>query len=47
MEAYRALPNAALWVIPGGGHFAIWDSEETRVIFLGTVHRFFQGELGG
>jgi len=45
LEAYRALPNAALWVIPGGGHTAIWDSEETQAMFPGVVHRFFQGEL--
>jgi pimeloyl-ACP methyl ester carboxylesterase len=47
LEAYRALPNAALWVIPGGGHGAIWASEETQAMFSRVVHRFFQGELGG
>jgi pimeloyl-ACP methyl ester carboxylesterase len=47
LEAYRALPNAALWVIPGGGHVAIWSSEQRQAMFLGVVHRFFQGELEG
>jgi pimeloyl-ACP methyl ester carboxylesterase len=47
VDAYRTLPNAALWVIPGGGHTAIWDSEETQAMFPGMVHRFFQGELAG
>jgi pimeloyl-ACP methyl ester carboxylesterase len=47
LEAYRALPNAALWVIPGGGHGAIWNQEEAQAMFPGMVHRFFQGELGG
>jgi pimeloyl-ACP methyl ester carboxylesterase len=46
LEAYRALPNATLWVIPGGGHTAIWDSEETQAIFPGVVHRFFHEKLG-
>jgi pimeloyl-ACP methyl ester carboxylesterase len=47
LEAYRALPNAAFWVIPGGGHGAIWASEETQASFLDVVHRFFLGELAG
>lgn len=24
LELYRALPNAALWVIPGQGHTPLW-----------------------
>lgn len=47
VEAFRALPNAALWVIPDGGHTEIWDSEETQAMFFDVVHRFFQGELAG
>jgi pimeloyl-ACP methyl ester carboxylesterase len=47
LEAYRAMPNAALWVIPAGGHLLMWSLEETQAMCPGVVHRFFEGELGG
>ena len=45
LEMYRAMPNAALWVIPGGGHSTVWNSEETQAMFPGVVHDFFEGRL--
>ena len=47
LELYRALPRAALWVIPGRGHRAVWESEEAISTFPRVVHKFFQGELVG
>jgi pimeloyl-ACP methyl ester carboxylesterase len=45
LEMYRAMPNAALWVIPGQPHGALWTSEEAVPAFPGTMHAFFQGKL--
>ena len=47
VEMYRALPNAALWVIPGEGHGALWSSEEAIATFPTVARRFFQGDLTG
>ena len=47
LEIYRAMPNAALWVLPAQGHVALWVSDEAQAAFPEVVHRFFQGELGG
>lgn len=41
LEMYRAMPNAALWVLPGQGHMALWQSEEARAMFPDIVHKFF------
>lgn len=41
LEMYRALPNAALWVVPGQGHLVLWESEEARAILPSVVHKFF------
>jgi pimeloyl-ACP methyl ester carboxylesterase len=45
LEIYRALPNAALWVLPALGHVALWVSEEAQAMFPGVVHDFFEGRL--
>ena len=45
LEAYRALSDAALWVIPGGGHGAVWDSEQAGAMFPEIVYDFFEGRL--
>jgi len=37
---YRSMPNAALWVIPGGDHVPIYDS---TVPFVSTALRFLDG----
>jgi pimeloyl-ACP methyl ester carboxylesterase len=42
LEMYRALPNAALWVLPGQGHGALWASEEAQAIFPGVVYKFLE-----
>ena len=47
VEMYRAIPKAALWLVPGANHSAVWESEEAGAIFPAVVHRFFQGELAG
>ncbi len=47
LEMYRAMPKAALWVIPGESHGALWSSEEARAMFPGVARRFFQGEIAG
>ena len=47
LEMYRAMPNAALWVLPGQGHGALWQSEEAQAMFPGVVQDFFEGGLAG
>ena len=47
LEMYRAIPNAALWVVPGSAHSAVWESEEAGAMFPTIVHKFFQAELTG
>ena len=42
LEMYRAMPNAALWVLPGQGHMALWESEKAQVVFPSIVHKFFE-----
>lgn len=37
VEMYRAIPNAALWIIPNGGHVPIHDP---NVPFVASVERF-------
>jgi pimeloyl-ACP methyl ester carboxylesterase len=37
---YRSIPNAALWIIPGGDHVPIYDS---TVPFTSTALRFLDG----
>lgn len=41
---YRAIPDAALWIIPGGEHVPIFDP---AVPFLSTALRFLDGPDGG
>ncbi|MBN1401460.1 MAG: alpha/beta hydrolase, partial [Anaerolineae bacterium] len=45
VEAYRAIPNAVLWVVPGEGHGPPWSSERVGAMFPGVVHAFFEGTL--
>ena len=45
LEAYRALPDASLWIVPGEGHSPPWSSERVKVEFPGLVHAFFEGRL--
>jgi pimeloyl-ACP methyl ester carboxylesterase len=44
LEMYQAIPNAALWMIPMQGHFALWPdwggSAEAASIFPAVVTRF-------
>jgi pimeloyl-ACP methyl ester carboxylesterase len=40
MNIYRSIPDAALWIIPGGDHVPIYDS---GVPFTSTVLRFLDG----
>jgi pimeloyl-ACP methyl ester carboxylesterase len=40
---YRSIPDAALWIIPGGDHAAIYDS---AVPFTSTALRFLAGADG-
>ena len=47
LEMYRAMPNAALWVLPGLGHVALWVSEEAQAMFPSVVQDFFEGRLAG
>jgi hypothetical protein len=42
---YRALPNAALWVIPSGDHGVIWDSPRAGAMFPEITHAFFEDRL--
>ena len=44
VELYRAIPDAALWIIPGGEHVPINDP---AVPFLSTALRFLDGPDGG
>lgn len=48
LELYQAIPDAALWVVPMGGHFAIWPdwggSAEAASIFPAVVTRFLGSE---
>ena len=37
VSIYRSIPNAALWIIPGGDHVPIYDS---TVPFTSTALRF-------
>lgn len=45
LEAYRAIPGAALWIIPNQQHFPLWPawggSVEAAMAFPTTVRRFF------
>jgi len=43
VEMYRAIPDAALWIIPGGEHVPIYDS---AVPFTSTALRFLDGPDG-
>jgi len=40
VNLYRSIPNAALWIIPGGDHALIYDS---TVPFTSTALRFLDG----
>ena len=40
VNIYRSIPDAALWVIPGGDHVPVYDS---RVPFASTALRFLDG----
>jgi pimeloyl-ACP methyl ester carboxylesterase len=39
MSIYRSIPDAALWIIPGGDHVPIYDS---TIPFTSTVLRFLE-----
>ncbi len=41
LEMYRGIPNAELWIIPGGGHVPIFDP---GVPFVATARAFLQGK---
>ncbi len=45
MEMYRALPDAALWVVPGQGHGPLWESfggaAEAACMFPAVVKKFW------
>jgi pimeloyl-ACP methyl ester carboxylesterase len=41
VNIYRAIPDAALWIIPGGDHVPIYDSS---VPFTETALRFLDGQ---
>jgi pimeloyl-ACP methyl ester carboxylesterase len=43
VEIYRAIPNAALWIIPGGDHVPVYDP---TVSFAATALRFLDGPDG-
>lgn len=43
LSIYRAIPDAALWIIPGGDHVPIYDS---TVPFTSTALRFLEGPDG-
>ena len=45
VEAYRAIPNAMLWIVPGEGHGPPWSSPRVQAQFPGIVHAFFEGTL--
>jgi len=41
VSLYRSIPNAALWIIPGGDHVPIYDA---AVPFVSTALRFLDGQ---
>ena len=41
VSIYRSIPDAALWIIPGGDHVPIYDP---TVPFISTVLRFLDGQ---
>ena len=41
VEMYASIPNAYLWIIPNGGHGAIWNTPE---LFTRTALEFLRGE---
>jgi pimeloyl-ACP methyl ester carboxylesterase len=43
VSIYRSIPDAALWIIPGGDHVPIYDS---TVPFTSTALRFLDGPDG-
>jgi pimeloyl-ACP methyl ester carboxylesterase len=43
VDLYRAIPHAALWVLPGAGHLPIFELPE-RVAFIDTTLAFFSRE---
>ena len=43
VSMYRSIPNAALWIIPGGDHVPIYDS---TVPFISTALRFLDKPNG-
>lgn len=43
VEMYRAIPEAELWIVPGGGHVPIYDP---AVPFAATALRFLGGGEG-
>jgi pimeloyl-ACP methyl ester carboxylesterase len=42
VNLYQAIPEAALWIVPGGEHVPIYDS---TVPFTATALRFLEGPL--
>jgi pimeloyl-ACP methyl ester carboxylesterase len=43
VSIYRSIPDAALWIIPGGDHAPIYD---TTVPFTSSALRFLDGPKG-
>jgi pimeloyl-ACP methyl ester carboxylesterase len=43
VSMYRSIPDAALWIIPGGDHVPIYDA---AVPFIATALRFLDGPGG-
>lgn len=43
VSIYRSIPNAELWIIPGGDHVPVYDS---AVPFTSTALRFLDGQDG-
>ena len=44
VDLYRAIPDAALWIVPGGDHVPIYDP---AVPFVATAMRFLDGKRSG
>jgi pimeloyl-ACP methyl ester carboxylesterase len=42
VEMYRAIPGAALWIVPGGGHVPIEGRPSTQ--FLDEALEFLRGK---
>jgi pimeloyl-ACP methyl ester carboxylesterase len=42
LSMYRAIPNSALWIVPGGDHVPIYDA---KVPFVSTALRFLDGKV--